>query len=96
MNKYLYGILSSIRASGRLIWPIYYLIFIIGIVSIFKYSLNKKKSLLIISILVTFQIVDLSPGISALPDKENFFILNLLSKVNCLREFFLNTNINNC
>jgi len=64
LNKYLYGTLSSIRASGRLIWPIYYLIFIIGIVSIFKYSLNKKKSLLIISILVIFQIVDLAPGIS--------------------------------
>ena len=64
LNKYLYGIFSSIRASGRFIWPIYYLIFIIGIVTIFQYSLNKKKPLLIISILVIFQLVDLSPGIS--------------------------------
>ena len=64
LNKYLYGIFSSIRASGRLIWPIYYLIFIIGIVSIFQYTLNKKKPLLIISILAIFQLVDLSPGIS--------------------------------
>ena len=64
LNKYLYAIFSSIRASGRLIWPIYYLIFIIGIVSIFKYSLNKKEPLLIISILAMFQIVDLAPGIS--------------------------------
>ena len=55
LNKYLYGIFSSIRASGRLIWPIYYLIFIIGIVSIFQYTLNKKKPLLIISILAIFQ-----------------------------------------
>ena len=54
LNKYLYGIFSSIRASGRLIWPIYYLIFIIGIVSIFQYTLNKKKPLLIISILAIF------------------------------------------
>ena len=64
LNKYLYGIFSSIRASGRLIWPIYYLIFIIGIVSIFKYTLNKKKPLLIISILAIFQLIDLAPGIS--------------------------------
>ena len=64
LNKYLYGIFSSIRASGRLIWPIYYLIFIIGIVSIFQYPLNKKKPLLIISILAIFQLVDLAPGIS--------------------------------
>ena len=65
LNKYLYGIFSSIRASGRLIWPIYYLIFIIGIVTIFQYSLDKKKPLLIISILAIFQLVDLSPGISS-------------------------------
>ncbi len=64
LNKYLYGIFSSIRASGRLIWPIYYLIFIIGIVSIFQYTLNKKKPLLIISVLAIFQLVDLAPGIS--------------------------------
>tara|TARA_B100000989_G_scaffold91533_1_gene66198 strand:- start:342 stop:2435 length:2094 start_codon:yes stop_codon:yes gene_type:complete len=64
LNKYIYGVLSSIRASGRLIWPIYYLIFIIGIVTIFQYSLNKKKPLLIISILALFQLVDLAPGIS--------------------------------
>tara|TARA_B100000989_G_scaffold50898_1_gene33752 strand:- start:995 stop:3085 length:2091 start_codon:yes stop_codon:yes gene_type:complete len=64
LNKYLYGILSSVRASGRLIWPIYYLIFIIGIVSIFKYTLNKKKTLFVIGTLTIFQLVDLAPGIS--------------------------------
>ncbi len=64
LNKYLYGILSSVRASGRLIWPIYYLIFIIGIICIFEYTHHKKKPLLVISILVVFQLVDLAPGIS--------------------------------
>ena len=64
LNKYIYGALSSVRASGRLIWPIYYLIFIIGIVTIFQYFSNKKKPLLIIGILLFFQLVDLSPGIS--------------------------------
>ena len=64
LNKYLYGILSSIRASGRLIWPVYYLIFIIGIVSIFQYFSGEKKPLYIIGALVIFQLVDLAPGIS--------------------------------
>ena len=64
LNKYLYGIFSSIRASGRLIWPIYYLIFIVGIVTIFQYSSVKKKELLIISFLAIFQLIDLAPGIT--------------------------------
>ena len=46
LNKYFYAALSSIRASGRLIWPIYYLIFIIGIVCVFQYILNKKRHFL--------------------------------------------------
>ena len=64
LNKYFYAALSSIRASGRLIWPIYYLIFIIGIVCVFQYILNKEKAFLIISFLAIFQLVDLTPGIS--------------------------------
>ena len=40
--------------------------------------------------------IDLSPGISALPNKENFFILKLLGKLIGLIEFFLNIYINKC
>ena len=64
LNKYIYGVFSSIRASGRFIWPIYYLIFIIGIVTVFQYFYNKKKPLLIICVLAFFQLIDLAPGIS--------------------------------
>ena len=41
LNKYLYALASLFRSSGRFIWLIYYLIFIIGIVSI--YILFPKK-----------------------------------------------------
>ena len=34
LNKFIYGFLASIRASGRLIFPIYYLIFLTGIIFI--------------------------------------------------------------
>ena len=62
INDYLYIALSSFRASGRLIWPVYYLIFIFGIIFIFK-NFEKKNPSLIISIMLILQIVDLYPGL---------------------------------
>ena len=80
LNKFLYAILSSVRASGRLIWPIYYLVFIFGIIFIYKYF-NKKKSTFIILFLLTFQIVDIYPGLAQykfgsqyISTKKNFYI----------------------
>ena len=63
LNKFLYAILSSVRASGRLIWPIYYLIFIFGIIFVYKYF-NKKKSTFIILFLLILQIIDIYPGLT--------------------------------
>ena len=63
LNNIFYGILSTIRASGRLIWPIYYLIFIVGIIFIYQ-NFQKKISLLIILILLLVQIVDISKGLN--------------------------------
>jgi len=62
LNDYIYLALSSFRASGRLIWPVYYLIFIFGIIFIFKSFKNKSPSL-IISLLLLLQIIDLYPGL---------------------------------
>jgi len=63
LNKFFYAIASIIRASGRLIWPIYYLIFIVGIIFIYQ-NFQKKISLLIILILLLVQIVDISKGLN--------------------------------
>ncbi len=60
LNKFIYGFLGMIRASGRLFWPIYYVIIIFSL--IFIYKKYKVKSTLIISILLAIQIIDLSPG----------------------------------
>ena len=62
INNLFYALLSSIRASGRLIWLVYYLIFIIGIILIYKFFENKKP-IIIISILFFIQIVDINPGL---------------------------------
>ena len=61
LNKYLYGLASLFRSSGRFIWPIYYFIFIIGIISI--YILFPKKNIFILSILLSIQLFDISGGL---------------------------------
>jgi hypothetical protein len=62
LNNIFYAMFSSIRASGRLIWPVYYLIFIYGIIFIHKYF-KKKKSYFIIIFLFIIQIMDIHPGL---------------------------------
>lgn len=62
LNKYIYLIFSSIRASGRLIWPVYYLIFIFGILYIFKIFYKKNPSLILLFLLI-IQLIDISPGL---------------------------------
>ena len=61
LNKYLYALASLFRSSGRFIWPAYYFIFIIGIISI--YILFPKKNILVLSILLSIQLFDLSSGL---------------------------------
>ena len=61
LNKFIYAFLSIFRASGRMIWPVYYIIFIIGIIFIFK--IFKSNSILVLSILLVIQISDIYSGI---------------------------------
>ena len=61
LPKYIYGLLSIIRASGRLFWPVYYIIFIASIVIIYK-KFSKKISICILSLLFFIQIIDISKG----------------------------------
>ena len=61
LNKYFYLLFSSIRASGRLIWPVFYLIFFYGILYIY-FSQGRKRANFIISFLLILQLIDLTPG----------------------------------
>jgi len=58
LNKYIYGVLSLIRASGRLVWPCVYLLLIFGIYSVYEKK-NIKKSIIIIITILIIQIADL-------------------------------------
>tara|TARA_B100000315_G_scaffold257188_1_gene305182 strand:- start:627 stop:2729 length:2103 start_codon:yes stop_codon:yes gene_type:complete len=60
---FMYAPLSVIRASGRFIWPIYYLIIIFSLIAFYKLKIKFRYLLLLLII----QLIDLSPGI-----KNNF------------------------
>ena len=69
LPKYIYGIMSLVRASGRLFWPVYYLIFL-GSILILYNKFSKKNSLYILILLFFLQAVDISSGL------KNYFNSN--------------------
>jgi len=73
LPKFIYGILSIIRASGRLFWPVYYLIFL-GSILIIHSKFSKKKSLYILIFLLFLQVSDISSGL------RNYFNTNAFKK----------------
>jgi hypothetical protein len=63
LPNFLYGPLSILRVSGRFLWPIYYLIFIAGLVLIYKKIETKKNAILILIIILFIQFIDISSGL---------------------------------
>ena len=62
LPKMFYGLLSIVRASGRLIWPVYYLIFLFSIILIYK-KFSKKNAVYILVLIFVFQLMDIYPGL---------------------------------
>jgi hypothetical protein len=69
LNKFIFAALSIAKASGRLFWIVNYFLVIISIIIIYK-CFSKKTSLLIIFLLLTIQIADISAG---LKNKISFY-----------------------
>jgi hypothetical protein len=61
LPDYFYALLNIIRSSGRLIWPVYYLIMIYCILKIGKFF--AKNNILILLIFFLIQLVDIYPGL---------------------------------
>ena len=70
LNKFVLGSLGMIRASGRLFWPIYYLIIIFSLIIVIKKF--KIRSPIIITFFLMIQIIDLSPGFKFFEFGKNF------------------------
>ena len=95
----LYGMLSVVRASGRLFWPVYYLIFLISIIFLYK-NFSKKNSVYILILAFCLQFADTYPGLKKFYN-SNIFIVenkkidysfweNLTNKNSTLRTTYLN------
>ena len=69
LPKYIYGMMSLVRASGRLFWPVYYLFFLGSIIILYN-KFTKKNSLNILMLLFFLQVIDISPGL------KNYFNSN--------------------
>ena len=67
----IYGILSIVRASGRLVWPVYYLIFFISIIFLYK-NFSKKNSFYILTIIFVVQLIDIYPGLKKHYNSNSF------------------------
>ena len=94
----LYGLLSIVRASGRLVWPVYYLIFLFSIIFIYK-KFSNSRPVFILIVIFLLQIIDIYPGIkrhfnsSAFVKErslDNSFWNNLSEKNSILRTTYLN------
>ena len=62
LNKYIFGVLSIVRPTGRLFWIVNYFLLVLSIIIIFK-CFGKKKSLSIITLFLKIQMADTSAGL---------------------------------
>ena len=84
LNKYIFGILSTAKNTGRYFNIVYYFLLIISIVIIFK-CFSKKNSLLIITLFLIVQVVDTSAGI-----KQRIKLFTPLNKESCIKDHIWN------
>ena len=99
LPKVIYGPLSIVRASGRLFWPIYYLIFLGSIIFLYK-KFSKRNSFYILVIIFFIQLVDIYPGLKRHFNSGGFlnakkigdysFWENITEKNSLLRTTYLN------
>jgi len=97
--KIIYGPLSLVRASGRLFWPVYYLIILYSIIFLYK-KFSKKNSLIILLIIFFIQFIDIYPGLKGnlnsnsfmkvKKTEENLFWKNITNNSSLIRTTYLN------
>ena len=92
LNKYIYGLFSVVRPTGRLFWIVSYFLIIISLIILFK-CFNKKASISIITALLFIQIVDTSKGIKKKIDFYNPIDKNRYPKDELWGKLFTNYKI---
>ncbi len=66
LPQFIVELATTLRSSGRLFWPVYYLIFLCCVVALIRLFQNKKKGLelMALAVLCLVQLVDLSPALA--------------------------------
>ena len=90
LNKYIFAGLSIFRASGRLFWPVYYLILIFSLVFLYK-NISKKKYVILILACLLIQTIDISGAINNYSKIINKFVIRDNKELNNL--FQINKNL---
>ena len=62
LNKYIFGLLSIAKNTGRMFWIVNYFLLTLSIIIIYE-CYKGKKSLLIITLFLIIQVVDISSGL---------------------------------
>lgn len=65
------AVFDTFRASGRFVWPIYYLVMLATILFIWK-NLARKTLVIIVSLALTLQIVDTNSGWGSIKESIDF------------------------
>jgi len=92
LNKYIYGLFSIIRPTGRLFWIVNYFIIILSLIILFK-CFSKKISISIIVVFLLIQIVDTSQAIKKRIDFFNPIDKTRHPKDDLWRKLFTNHKI---
>ena len=69
LNKYIFAALSIAKNTGRMFWVVNYFLLTLSIIIVYQ-CFSKKISLLILSLFLVIQIIDISDGIKS---RLNFF-----------------------
>ena len=64
LNKYVFGVLSIFKSTGRFFWIVNYFLLILSIVIIYK-CFKEKNSILILTLFLVLQIADISAGLKS-------------------------------
>ena len=84
LHNYIFGMLSIFGATGRFIWPVYYLIIILSLIYFYK-NFSKRKMSIALTIILIIQIVDIFPGL------KNYFVQkNHINKPEILKDAIWN------
>ena len=74
LNKYVLAAFSIAKNTGRMFWIVNYFLLTLSIIILYQ-CFSKKKSILILSLFLFIQIIDILPGIK---NRLNFFTPNVV------------------